>query len=652
MDYRFLSDHFYKMREQQIHQHGRSVNSTDQHVSKIVFDAALKAIENVQQGIRKTRVQAVPLGTGLGKSSAAYALIAAFAKNDQSFSAAYVVPTIKMAIEAQEGIEALTGEGTTTLWSSLHKHKGVDRSRAILELGVIPTRLVDKTFLGAQRIIIVTHKQLEHELATGKAEGILHCMSQPRTVVFIDEHPNLLHEVSTTPAGVQALHDQLMRHNPDHPWLPVMAKAVLEMSLITHGGNGQRYVPATLIPAEAACTFDDCAGLSLWDLTDSQASQEVRFGEQAKLQQVVDFLRAASQGRSFYSRKDCLFFAYSLHLDTDYSGFVLLDATSELAGLVTLNPNVRSVPVPAVNYERLSLFSMNMPKKFRKVKDALKVAATSWEYGQYIREYVLANTEAGDDVLVVVHKDVLSRELIGVAAEDPAQPMNWDDRKVNTQNWGAGVGSNKFRDKTHVFMFGSFYLPGAATIAQTHGWSQQPLSAEGLALAESVRSTGDVYFPRGDYRQVHEGHALRWVKQLAMRGAARRVDGEGKCHSMKLFLTLELGILMPNLHRLFPNAPPPVLAALPACLIVEPVGGRQALVNLAMTSKLPYISAEDIHTLTGIPTRKLSYNYGELEDTLKPLGWSLKSAAELGKAGRMKYLVNDARFMLTLLQAA
>jgi hypothetical protein len=652
MDYRFLSDRFYKMREQQLRQRGLVPSCTDQQVSKIVLDAALTAIENVQSGIRKTRVQAVPLGTGLGKSSAAYALIAAFAMNDMNFSTAYVVPTIKMGIDAQEGIEALIGEGSTTLWTSLHKHKGVDRKRAFEELKGIPSRLVDKAILGAQRIVIVTHKQLEHELATGKTEGILHYMSQPRTVVFIDEHPELVQQVNTAPEAVQRLHDQLTRHNPDHPWLPVMAKAVHEMSLTMHGGNGQRYVPAILIPAEAACTFDDCAGLSLWDLTDPQASQEVRLGEQAKLQQVVDFLSAASQGRAFYSRKDYQFFAYSLHLDTDYSGFVLLDATSELAGLVTLNPDVRLVPVPAVNYERLSLFSMDMPKKFRKVRDALKVAGTSQEYGQYIREYVLANSDAGDDVLVVVHKEVLSRELIGVTSDDPNDPTNWEGRKVNTQNWGAGVGSNKFRDKTHVFMFGSFYLPGAATIALAHGWSQQPLSVEGLAHAESVRRSGDVYSPRGDYRQVHEGNVLRWVKQLAMRGTARSVDGEGKCLAMKLFLTLELGVLMPNLHRLFPNAPAPVPAALPAYLTVEPVGGRLALVHLAMTSKLPYISAEDIQILTGIPTRKLSYNFGELVDTLKPLGWSLMSAVELGMGGRMKYLVHVERYLLTLLQAA
>ncbi len=652
MTYRFLSDRFYQMRKHQIQQHGRTVTSTDLQVSKIILDASLEAMQNVQSGIRKTRVQAVPLGTGLGKSSSAYALIAAFALNDPSFSVTYCVPTVKMGIEAQEGIEALTGEETTTLWSSYHKHSGVDRKEAFEHLGFVPDRLVDKRILGAQRVIIVTHKQLEQELKTGKAEGILSFMGQPRSIVFIDEHPQLVQQVQATPEGVQCLHDQLQRNAPDHAWLPVIALAVYTMSCITQGSSGQGYVPAALIAPEAACTFDDESGVSLRDMTDPEASEGVRLGEQAKLQQVVDFLRAAAQGRSFYSRKDRRFFAYSLNLGTDYPGFVLLDATSELAGLVTLNPNVSTVPVVHVNYERLQVLTMDMPSKFRRVRETLKVPATRHEYGKYIRESVLANTEAGNDVLVVVHKDVLLGEVLGMTYDDPSLPTDWEGRKVNTQHWGAGVGSNKFREKSHVFMFGSFYQPGSVTIAQTHGWSGDALSAETLALAENVPRLGGLYSPRGKYQQVHEGNVLRWTKQLAMRGKARSLDGEGKCKAMKLFLTMERGMPMPNMHRLFPNAPAPLLAELPAYLAAEPQQGRQALVLMAQESRLAHISAEDIAARTGIASSKLSREYKATEPILKPLGWVLKPAKDLRLKGRSMFLVHSERYAQELAQAA
>ncbi|MES2832859.1 MAG: hypothetical protein V4695_12815 [Pseudomonadota bacterium] len=655
MDYRFLSDRFHEMRAQQINQHGRAVNSTDKQVSEIVLQASLKAIQHVQAGTRATRMQAVPLGTGLGKSSSAYALIAAFAMGDMSFSAAYVVPTIKMAEEAQAGIEALTGEGCTALWSSLHKHKGVDRKKAFDELGHVPTRVVDKRTLGAQRIVIVTHKQLEQELESGKAEGVLHYLSQPRSIVFIDEHPDLLQQAQVTTGDVEGLHASLARHAPGHPWLPVLAQAGYYMACLTQSSSGQRYTPAVLVAPEAACTFDDETGVSLWDMTDPEASEGMRLGEQAKLRQVVDFLRAAAQGRAFYSRKEHRFFAYTLHLGTDYPGFVLLDATSELAGLVTLHPDVSMVPVVHVNYERLEVLRMDMPDKFRKVREALKVAADRAEYGLYIRESVLANTQAGDDVLVVVHKDVLTDGAIISASGNPENPTDWEGRKVNTQHWGAGVGSNQFRKKTHVFMFGSFYQPGSATIAQAHGWSGKALSIERLALAESVPIAGGLYSPRGDYRQVQEGNVLKWIKQLAMRGNARNVNGEGKCGAMKLFLTLELGMLLPNMQRLFPGAAPaPLPAALPAYLAAAPQQakqGRQALVDMVMHSKLSCISAESIEANTGIRRDLLSRECKALP-SLHLLGWSLKAAGDIGKAGRMKYLVNDARFMQEVLLAA
>jgi len=647
-----MNDRFYAMRTHQItNLHGRAVTSTDDQVSKIMLDTSLQAMQNVQSGIRAPRVQVVPLDTGLGKSASAYALIAAFAKADITFSAAYVVPTIQMGIEAQHGIEELLGEHTTSLWTSLHKHSGVDRKRAFEELGEVPTRVVDKSTLGAQRVIIVTHKQLEQELATGKAEGTLTFMGQPRSIVFIDEHPELVQQVQVTPEGVQSLHDQLMQSAPDHPWLPLIAEAVYRMSCLTHGSTGQRFLPAALLPLQAVGILDDEAGVSLWDLTDLEASHDVRLAELAVLQRVVQFLRAAAQRRAFYCRKDKAFFAYTLHFETNYPGFVLLDATSELAGLITLNPHVSTVQVPRVNYERLQVSRMDMPGKFRNVPKAIKVPANRDEYGQYIRDSVLANTQAGDDVLVVVHKDVLLGNLIG-ASDNPDFPMDWEGRKVNTQHYGAGVGSNRFRNKTHVFQFGSFYQPGAVTVAQMHAWSGKSLSAESLALAVNVPGTGGVYSPKGDYKQVYEGNVLRWLKQLGMRGCARTVDGEGKCKAMKLFLTMELGMLMLNMPALFPDAPAPVLAEAPVGLTVAPKQGRQGLQQMLMQGERAIFSAEDIEARTGIPSSKLSREYQALECVLKPLGWSLKSAVEIGKAGRLKYLVHDARFMQKVLLAA
>lgn len=644
MNYRLLEDKHIEMRREQMRQHGREFTEIDLNVSKVIFNTALQAIEKVNAGIHDTCMQAVSLSTGLGKSTSAYALIAAFAKHNPSFSAAYVVPTIKMAEEAQEGIERLLGGDTTKLWSSLHRHKGVDRTKAVEMLGHVPLRLVNKAELPTTRIIIVTHGQLMHELRTKRDEGTLTYMGNPRSVVFIDEDPDWVETVSSKAAELQWFHDQLVKRNPDHHWLPIVSDVVHRMSAITRS-SGQTYIPPSLLTIEEGKAFEDDAGLSLWDETNEDDSEEVRFCELKRMRDAVEFLEAASRGNAFYSRYDASFFAYKLYFDNDYPGFVLLDATSDIAGLICLHPGVKMVDVPQVNYENLELFHMTMPSKFKKIREVTKKRIIGREYGDFIKQSVLSNSPEGAQVLVVVHKDVLTQELIDVS-EDPNAPLDWEGRLVNTQNWGAGVGLNKFKHKTHVFLFGEFYKPRFATIGQTHAWSQKPLTEELLRLAEGKRKAADLYVPQGDYLQVHEGHLLRWAKQLAMRGTARQVDGDGRCAHMKLFTTMDLERLIPNIERLFPGANHPVSAALPEGSQEPALRGRDGLVKLLLNTKHnPILGADEIEVVTGLASRNLSREYDAIKDYAVPLGWSLKSAPELKRNGRMKYLVHDARLL-------
>lgn len=651
MNHRFLENRFIETRKQQIKLFNRDFTAMDLQVSEIMFNTAVAAINNVKTGNRETCMQAVSLATGLGKSASAYALIATFCRNDPHFSAAYVVPTIKMAMEAQEGIEKLLGVGTTTLWSSYHKHKGVDRTKAMGELGFIPDRLVNKNDLTESRVVIVTHGQLQHELKTGRDEGTLNYLGKPRSVVFIDEHPDLLQVVDATAGQLQDFYDNLVMMDCNHPWLPVISNVVHRMATVVRT-EGQTYIPTELLSKEEGQVFSEDHGLSLWDLTDEEMSDDRRFGQLKGMRDLVVFLQAASKGSVFYSRKDWTFFAYQLNFTTTYPGFVLLDATSDLTGLVCLHPKVKPVDVPQVNYSNLDMRYITMPPKFKRIKEIIKRAPIGREYAQFIYQTVMANTESGNEVLLVVHKDVLTQELIG-SSEDPARPLNWEGRKVNTQNWGGGVGLNKFKHKTHVFLFGDFYMPRAVTIAQTHGWSQKPVSEGMLKLAEGIKKSGDVYAPQGDYLRPHEGHLLRWSKQLAMRGTARQVDEKGNCFAMKLFTTMDLTYLLPNLYRLFPGVMPPKQAEISKDDHCVDIKGRQGLIKLLLaTTSKAIIGADEIEIVTGIKSSKLSREFYAVEETIRVLGWRIATARELGIAGRTNYLVNDARLGLQTLKAS
>jgi hypothetical protein len=53
---------------------------------------------------------------------------------------------------------------------------------------------------------------------------------------------------------------------------------------------------------------------------------------------------------------------------------------------------------------------------------------------------------------------------------------------------------------------------------------------------------------------VHEGHRMRWTKQLAMRGRARFFDEDGVCGHQKLVVTGGLESFLLNKEIMFPGA--------------------------------------------------------------------------------------------------
>jgi hypothetical protein len=113
-------------RRRQAKLHGRELTPHAQAAGDVVFSTACEAADDVKHGRADVAMRSVSLATGVGKSTAAYAFIATMARVDRTFTTAYVVPTIKLAIEVQRGIEELLGPNTTTLWSSFHKLHGVD----------------------------------------------------------------------------------------------------------------------------------------------------------------------------------------------------------------------------------------------------------------------------------------------------------------------------------------------------------------------------------------------------------------------------------------------------------------------------------------------------------------------------------------------
>jgi len=524
LNYEILRARFLELRSEQAASFGKEETQIDKQVSEVMLRATWDAMSNVSSGDKKIYMQAVSLGTGMGKTTSASAMLAAAALIDPHFSAAYVVPTARIGEEVQLLIEAQLGQGTAYLWTSYHdRNSRIEHGRIVEALGKLPARLTTKEALSMERIIIVTHETLKNEAKHDTDYGVTTYKGMPRNVVFIDESPSVLDVYQATAEELQGLHHECSAHNELQFVLPTISSVVTRMSKVMEA-DGHNFLAASLISPPEFTVVDRITTDDVWKLTDDELSDELRAGESATIRNLLMFLKAASHGNVFYSKKDRTFFSYQLHLCKSYPGYVLLDATSDLEGLVKLDTGIRSIPVPSASYENLEIYSLDMPKRFNNKQEVTKSRELGKAYANYIKDVVCANATANDEVLIVLPKILLDQELIQ-AANSPEDPLDWFGIKVNTQHWGAGVGSNKFRKKTHVFLFGDHVLGRSATIARAHAWSGVKIDDTVLKDAVGRRVVGKRYRPKGIYGGCHDGFHLRWTKQLAMRGTARKIDG-------------------------------------------------------------------------------------------------------------------------------
>jgi len=643
-----IYEEFKKQRAKQLDLHGRTPTVIDELVDQTVFKETWATVKSEPRSKDKALMRALPLPTGSGKSTTMWALIASFAKHDPSFSCAYLVHTATIAEDVQKGIESLLGEGTTLLWTTYHDTNS-NEVDALQALGHVPKRRVSKAEVANGKIVILTHRQLRLSSLTGHDIGVLTCQGAPRSLVVADEYPDLVHQVNAKAKRILALHDLIMMKAPAHRWLPILSNLVGKMSASVRT-MGQTYCVPELLTADEKACLQAGHGLALWDFTDAHASKDRRQAELAYIEDSIRFVECCGEGRVFMSRQDKSFHSYELALSQKYSAFLLLDATCKLQSMVPLSPFVDCASVDELDYENLQVYYIDWPKELRDSKTVVANPVLTRRYASLLRRFVLANSVEGDEVLVISHKRILEGQDWD-SLTDPNCPADWEGRKVNTQHWGAGVGSNRFNHKTHVFQFGEYHMPRASLIAQAHAWSQLPLTDESLKSAQGVRSAGGLCVPKGMYGEVHEGTLLSATKQLAMRGSARTVSSDGKCGSMKLFVTMELARLVPSLEKVFPGTPHPIEAAYPVG--DEPLHpkGHEGLIYLmaGLRGKVD-VSAKTIEEMTGIPSSKLSRAFAACSPVLSALGWSIVSAKERGYAGKGLYLFNEANYMRLILE--
>lgn len=525
---------------QQAAERGTEVTPFGLAVADSLFEASMAALGD--HASKRPHIQVVSAPTGAGKSSYAAAFGAALVTHDDAATVLYVVETIDQAEEVFKTVSKLLPDtANIAVWTSAHDAGTSDEG--IKAKGFVPSehRFL-KDDLRHHRVAVVTHRFFLGSASAKAKESIW----GPRTITFVDEHPDMVGIYEVTPGDVLTVRERIAETDPHDRRVALLTDVgmMLEGQYTSSKKGRSSFEPLTLstglasafADAETSATADWCRliGLSF-----------------EKYSAVAKFLRAAADGCVFQANRQeggkASFVAYQLEM-RPMPGTVLLDATADLTGIIPVVDFMTPTQVPQVDYRNLEVIHVEAETNQR-INQVTRGKATAEPYAAWIKQTVLDHTNPGEEVLVVTHKALLDHGYLGVTVDTLP---HWGGRHIHLSHWGTGIGSNRWRDVSTVFLFGEFFRPKRADVATTLGLQAVTASTKTLQSANGKNLTGPC-------EAIQEGHLLRWSKQLAMRGRARNIEADGVCGAMRLVLTGDQRRLLRNFERLFPGATAPTV---------------------------------------------------------------------------------------------
>jgi hypothetical protein len=347
---------------------------------------------------------------------------------------------------------------------------------------------------------------------------------------------------------------------------------------------------------------------------------------------VFGFGRALARGYAFVARPNggehnARFIGYENSLTID-PGTLLLDATADIDGVTQLCPWRKHHEMPPASYAKLHVVSVPslLPKNQRLSTYLRQSRANKLAYAAWMVDVIQAHMEPGQRGLVVCKKTLIDENVIPNWPDGDPRRQNkvaftkgygWDldDRKLSVTHWGDGIGANLWRDADVVFLFDEFFLPRRISIATAQGLlgynaSQGPLKE--LKGYNSHHAKVDLLW---------EGHLLRWMKQMALRGNGRRFDEHGVCGHQKLVTSADRTRLLANFDRLFPEATLEVIKTSTA----DKQAYADKLIDILSRPGLPNVlSTSWISDQLGKPWRDIGRHImavGGVKQALENLGW-------------------------------
>lgn len=554
----------------------RTLSPFDRAVAAAVYCACRAALNDSRTD--RSLIRTISAPTGSGKTTFALAFVAALVGNSRDpgwnyqESALIVVETIEQADDIYRQLISHPGidDDVVGIWTSYHDANltayqsgryGFD------ELKWKPAKRQAREELENYPIVIVTHSF--HTSRNGPLARYYN--DEERTVTLVDERMQLTDVYVCTPGDIAKARDlvaevpvPLHRNNPRQAWIDpkeeeeetddalqsravaLLSEAAAELERLWEFDEAARRRPLATVASLA------CSPLSVEEVDHLVTVQ--RDGHKEVVRSALCFVKAMTDGCAFLSTfgssKATRFVGYDYGVPSN-PGTILLDATADIDGVSQIVTNRVTAEMPVLSYEDLTIKHLDPPEWIpskRPIRELMQRHSTAVDYGKWLRETVIDNTKPGDLVLAVTHKALFeTHEIV------PQDPGGWElaedleGRKVRWIHWGIGIGSNKWRDASDVFLFGEFHLPRNATIATILGLRKQKATKANLEPFQMLKpgKTSDV-------AKISSGHLSRWEKQLATRGNARNIE-DGVCGEQRLFVTGEFSRWLLQKERLFPG---------------------------------------------------------------------------------------------------
>jgi hypothetical protein len=589
-----------------------------------VFNAGYLALSDAITGTRRMHTVSAPAGGG--KTSFSYALVAAVTRYadgrpDAPYGSVFIVDQIEKADKVFRDLNVLL-PGKVAIWTKDHDAK-CKRPEKIEK----PAAQFMAEELRHYPVIVVTHKfylgTRGHHACNVVRQGFL----GQRALTVVDERPDEAPSLDIMLSEAQAVREQLIQTHPD-------AKEHLDallrfMEHYSYATANKLYRPGIeLDPAEVTEELG-------WFRTPAAERLAKSANRIPNLDKLFAFANALVVGRACVATNGTLahFFGYEERRVIDRSaGTILLDATADIDGVSSIVPWRLETETPKARYDNLEIVHVRQHTK-KRLSEYLKTASNQRAYVKWMVGTIEEHMKPGEKGLVICKKCLFDAERVPQWDDgDPrfkepkgyTEEYAWDvgGRRLCATYWGTGIGSNAWRDAAVVFLFDEFFVPRRIAVATTQGLRGDRVHEGDLGSMRTLNSKAC------GVDSIADGHALRWTKQLALRGRARLYDENGVCGKQRLVVGSDLKRFIASAPVLFPGAKIRTVGDLP-----DGTTWATRVLELLNKTQERVLTSKDLSKFLGKPWRSVSHDVltAEFLSSIEGLGW--RYVSQKGRRG-------------------